>query len=163
LKGFLVGWSKLLRSMLVVPLVVGVLVTVGPVPASAQASGCGFQCDGKDPSSYWVAVGQYDGYNCTNDAQTVLFSAASYNEDDNEWFYNVELRFSPRCRTAWARGETAYIWVERKSPHRVEDASPYTTGGGIWTRMVNDAGMVSRACYSRAIGGGHESGCTDWY
>jgi hypothetical protein len=165
LKGFLVGWSKLLRSILVAPLLVGVLVTVGAAPASAQASGCGFQCDDQDPLTYWVAVGQYDGYNCTNDAQTVLFSGASYNEDDNEWAFKVELRYSPRCRTAWAKGTPqGTIWVERKSPHRVEDAPANLYDNFLHhTRMVNDAGMVSRACYAIPIGGGTDEACTGWY
>jgi hypothetical protein len=150
-------WTKLLRSMLVVPLVVAVLVSVGAAPASAQASGCGFLCDDKDPDSFWVAVGQYDGYNCSNDAITVAveYENVAYPQNGG----SIELRYSPRCRTAWARGGPhRYIWVERKSPHRVEDATGSTLSqSGVWTRMVNDAGMVSRACQ------GNPEMCTAWY
>jgi hypothetical protein len=72
----------------------------------------------------------------------------------------VLLRYSPRCRTAWAYSDyERYIWVERSSPHRVEDAYPNGTGQ-YRTRMVNDAGYVSRACLHVPYGGDI---CTGWW
>jgi len=134
-------------------------VTVGLVattdPALASNPGCGSACDDKDPAG-WVPIGGHDYYRCQDTASTVEVATTGRAND-----YSVELRYSSQCRTAWARsGSEVYFWVERKSPHRVEDAYPDVQGDVEHTRMVNDAGYLSRACFNYPNGG---TICSPWY
>ncbi|MFD8974185.1 MULTISPECIES: DUF2690 domain-containing protein [Streptomyces] len=105
-------------------------------PASAATSCYASSCEGLDPATTI----------CQNDARTV---AETYFPG------GIELRYSPTCRTAWARynGTLAMnftVMVEREnadgsySPHY--SAYYYGNGAGVWTRMVNDAGITARAC-----------------
>lgn len=107
-------------------------------PALAATSGCGSVCDGKDPATYIATV---DGtrMRCSYiDVQTI----------DGHSVYATELRYSPFCRTAWARdldpGYLAYVTIESYGSdgklRKVYKAS------GAWTPMVNDKGMKARAC-----------------
>jgi hypothetical protein len=133
-------------------------VTVTASPAAA-ATGCGSNCDGRDPKSFRIYTGPNDWYTCADDGFAKL--RAEYWNGGVLRFY-VDLMYSPRCRTAWAETSYfgSYILVERQSPYRLEDAYPNTDRSPIWTRMVNDAGYVSRACVS--IGAGGEV-CTNWF
>lgn len=103
-------------------------------PASAAESCYASGCEGKDPSTTI----------CQNDARTVATT---------EW--NVELRYSPTCRTAWARysGGVSFgltVMVERRNAdgsYTPYYSTPYRGNGAtVWTRMVNDAGYLARAC-----------------
>src|SRR5262245_51967048 len=65
---------------------------------------CGPACDGKDPNSYLVRgyVGQigWTSWYCTEGAYTVYkYHPSPYAGDPY-----VELRWSPKCETSWARG-----------------------------------------------------------
>ncbi|WP_164842369.1 DUF2690 domain-containing protein [Actinoplanes solisilvae] len=108
------------------------------VPTAAQAATCyASTCDNKDPE----ATG------CGADAETKQSLA---NPDGG---YRLELRYSPTCRAAWARG-VAYqsFKVQSFSGGTLRKTAYYdapTTGsptGFRYTRMVNDAGLVARAC-----------------
>jgi hypothetical protein len=126
------GWRGALRMVLVVGLTAGVVAV--PAPASAA---CGSACDGVNPQT---PEGRRSV--CLNDAQTV-------HEEPG-----VQLRYSPSCRTAWAR-QTGHLWaltgvlVEsyylNGTRRRVE--TDRNTGGMPWSRMVNDANLLARACY----------------
>lgn len=112
------------------------------VVTSALSKGCGRSCDNKDPATYQL----YDGhwYTCADDAFTVdvAWWDASY----------VELRYSPKCRTVWARSNhlvTDVCGVTITSMYldgtgRAAAYMPYTTGIG-WTPMLDDAGLEGYA------------------
>lgn len=132
-------------------------VTVGAVvlvadPALA-ATGCNW-CDGQDPASYKIWTGPYDYYLCSDDAYTPMEA----DDGVNIW---IDLRYSPRCRTVWARTASlnVHFWVERKSPARVEDATAGWMGVPVWTAMVYDGGYLSRVCFEVYTG----SICSGWW
>ncbi|SDY43014.1 Protein of unknown function [Micromonospora pattaloongensis] len=132
------------------------LMLATATPAAAATSGCGWSCEGKDPATYknWTSSTSY--YYCGDDAETKGVATTGRPND-----YTVLLRYSPRCRTVWAlSGHEVYFWVERKSPYGFADAYPVTGGGTVRTVMLNDAGYVSRACYSYPAGG---TICSEWY
>ncbi|MFC9396653.1 DUF2690 domain-containing protein [Streptomyces sp. NPDC057027] len=109
-------------------------------PASAATSCYGPSCTGLDPSTSI----------CQNDARTVATSS-----------WGTELRYSPTCRAAWARqsgGMAMTIWVESNTG--LERAAYYTGGGTVWTAMIDDKGIIDRAC-GHVIEGGES--CTSWY
>ena len=127
---------RVLRALLVSGVVATGSVAVFATPASAA---CGSACDGKDPSTYTLYDPATDTpYHCAADARTIDSTPG------------VELRYSPRCATAWARASGFnYFYVERNSPHRVEDG--YGNGTSQYTRMVNSSGTPKvRACYHPA-------------
>ncbi|WP_314611778.1 DUF2690 domain-containing protein [Streptomyces stackebrandtii] len=109
-------------------------------PASAATSCNGPDCTGKDPSTTV----------CQNDARTVATNSLG-----------TELRYSPTCRAAWARqggGPAMTVWVESNTG--LEQAIHYSGNGTAWTAMIDDRGIIARAC-------GHVTGfgssCTTWY
>ncbi|MFC9811910.1 DUF2690 domain-containing protein [Streptomyces virginiae] len=112
-------------------------------PASAATSCLGSTCTGKDPATT----------TCQNDAKTVTTS-----------ILGTELRYSPSCRAAWARYPGGTDWAHTI---KVENSqgNAYSTrfngggGGAVWTRMVNDKDIVSRACATDD--GGYA--CSSWY
>jgi hypothetical protein len=132
--------KKLLAALAVIS-----AVTVGAVVAVADpalaATGCSW-CDGKDPANFQIQSGPYDYYYCSDDAYTPM-------EADDGVSVWIDLRYSPRCRTVWARSSSpsVHFWVERNSPHRVEDVTSSWMGGTFWTAMVYDGGYISRVCF----------------
>ncbi|MFE1553224.1 DUF2690 domain-containing protein [Streptomyces sp. NPDC058718] len=111
-------------------------------PASAATSCYASECHGLDPATTI----------CANDAQTVL-------RDRTGW---VELRYSPQCRTAWAR--QAYGAAGRITVNNSQGAVFAADFGGqqaVWTRMVNDKDLLAWACGN--WGGGSQFGCTNRY
>jgi hypothetical protein len=148
----------MVSSVLAAALVTAFMVGMSASPAAA-ATGCGSVCDDQDPLTFRIHTGPYDWYTCADDAQTIY---TAYEVSGGYVRSAVQLRYSPRCRTAWAYTdyEERYIWVERSYPHRVEDAYPTGRDAPYRTRMVNDAGYVSRACLSIPYGG---QVCTGWY
>jgi hypothetical protein len=113
-------WLKRLAAVL---LVAGIIVGVNGSPAMALGpGGCGANCNGKDPNTYLVDWGQYGLELCNKQTIQKL-------EVANSGHY-VELRYSPYCRTAWAKhswdsgwGGYAVVWVESYSS---STASPGT-------------------------------------
>jgi hypothetical protein len=134
------------------------VVAVGASPAAA-ATGCGYNCDDRDPYNFRIYTGPYDYYTCADDGKVVL---TAQHWENGYLRTEVQLAYSPRCRTAFAIAggySNITIYVERKSPSRFEYADSNIYGYPIYTRMVNDAGLVSRAC----LNGGYYTICTDWY
>jgi Protein of unknown function (DUF2690) len=119
--------------------------------AAAATSGCGSACDDLDADHWFTpAGGPSNWYRCSDDALTVREAYLPGGSD-----VKVELRYSPRCRTAWSRGPAwmdlvtnSYkkrngVWVWRTET----DAGLNPNADGLhWTRMVNDAGMLAEAC-----------------
>ncbi|MBB4983249.1 MULTISPECIES: DUF2690 domain-containing protein [Streptomyces] len=103
-------------------------------PASAATSCYASSCAGLDPSTTI----------CQNDARTVA---------DTD-YPGVELRYSPTCRAAWARynrgaGFSFDVSIERwNGSYGTAVYSTHYSGNGstVWTRMINDAGLLARAC-----------------
>lgn len=109
--------------------------------ASAATSCNGPDCTGKDPSTSI----------CQNDARTVARSSLG-----------TELRYSPTCRAAWARqsgGTSMTVWVESNTG--LEQAVHYSGSGTVWTAMIDDRGIIARACGH--VMGFEPSSCTTWY
>ncbi|MER5204496.1 DUF2690 domain-containing protein [Streptomyces sp. NPDC002825] len=116
-------------------------------PASAATYCYASSCQGLDPATTI----------CQNDARTVATSGWS----------NLELRYSPTCRAAWARlanggSEGKYVTVSRSDGNGAYSTHYYGNGATVWTAMVNDAGITSRACEYWDNGSGYYD-CTGWY
>ncbi|MBX7269735.1 DUF2690 domain-containing protein [Micromonospora sp. Llam7] len=132
--------------------------------ATLANAGCGASCDNKNPDTFKI---YYDGtryYTCAEDAITPQLSSG-YVYRASSPSGSVELRYSPRCRTAWARtsaGWTAFKVVSRhlNGNHR-KTIESYSEYGGVWTNMVNDASLEARACYWPASFSDWH--CTRWY
>jgi tRNA A-37 threonylcarbamoyl transferase component Bud32 len=144
-------WTRedvmLLRTALVAASVAGLLAS-GLVTGQAHAatSYCGSACDGKDPATYLIqgpgGPGNY--YHCADDAVTVEYAAG------NNGTPSVELRYSLRCATAWARTGYYYDGLEVQSFYsngtlrRVQSIG--TDPNHLYTQMVNDQGLLADAC-----------------
>ncbi|WP_435206715.1 DUF2690 domain-containing protein [Micromonospora sp. bgisy143] len=123
--------------------------------ATLATSGCGSSCDGKDP--YFKIY--YNGssyYKCADDAITQYSVSNS--------FGSVSLRYSPRCRTAWAK--TAASDVIFKVVSRYTNGTQRTSMSAFYpseyTNMVNDAGLEAQACFD-PTGPGEGWTCTAWW
>jgi hypothetical protein len=132
-------------------------VLVAPLALYAQPSfalsGC-IACEDEDPNTWKVWTGPYDYYLCSDpsDAKTVGWA---YNPSYTNLY--VELRYSSKCRTVWARGTGSGFdfGVDRLSPAKTAYCCAATGGGGgswsgstiRWTNMLNDGGVVSRAWF----------------
>ncbi|WP_329275936.1 DUF2690 domain-containing protein [Streptomyces sp. NBC_00691] len=117
----------------------GLFLSAGP--ASAATSCSGPDCTGKDPAATV----------CQNDARTVATNSLG-----------VELRYSPTCRSAWARysGTTGMtVWVSSNTGLNQAILHP-GNGASAWTAMIDDKGILAHACgYVSGFG----SECTSWY
>lgn len=129
-------------------------------PACGPGGLNGALCNGKGPV----------GTGCARDARTVQENSG-YDVDHGQWI--IELRYSPSCRTAWARGSIAKPVANYPGvvgPQEVEmlilnsNGKQYvarfsrTGSNGLkynWTSMVNDRGISAIACI------GVSDGCTD--
>ncbi len=120
---------------------------------AAAAAGCGTACDGREPDHLFKPDphNSRTWYRCSSDAKTVF----SYYTGPGE--LQIELRYSAHCRSAWARGWRYHdFYVEsfkngdpfkRSSYWKDPHTNPETR---TWTAMVNDKGLVARACVLRA-------------
>ncbi|MER5204495.1 DUF2690 domain-containing protein [Streptomyces sp. NPDC002825] len=109
-------------------------------PASAATYCYGPSCTGLDPATSI----------CQNDARTVARNSIG-----------TELRYSPTCRSAWARqssNSSMIIWVESNTG--LYEEARYTGSGTVWTTMIDDKGIIDRACGYIT---GFEWNCTSWY
>jgi hypothetical protein len=123
------------------------------------AAGCGNTCDGQNPASF-----VWNGAPCGNDAQTVREAHKPGGGSDS---LVAELRYSPRCRTAWTRGKnlyhlktTSYYTNGNVRTNTFAGRNPNDPGGSHFTAMVNDAGLVADGCASFDSG---DVGCTSRY
>ncbi|MFI6782281.1 DUF2690 domain-containing protein [Micromonospora sp. NPDC050276] len=130
------------HSRLLLVLAMGLAMVTGfQAPAMAATSGCGSVCDGKDPDTYFATV---DGkvMRCNFIDVITPYSAT-----------NVELRYSPFCRTAWARQTDSFGWLSGvlvqsyNSNGTLRRTVDDTSTSGSWSAMVNDKGMTARACF----------------
>lgn len=132
-------------------LAAGVL-TVPFAGSVAAATSCHVICDGVDPNraAYEDANGVLR--KCSTDARTIY---TLYFEQAGNRQPVVELRYSRRCRMAWARAASGG-WVHGFNIEGFNrDGSLRTSydagGGGPWPRTytlaVDDAGLTARACY----------------
>jgi hypothetical protein len=133
--------------------------------ARAQALGagypkCGTACDGKDPNSY-MASGYIPGsgwqtWSCATGATTIYrYHPSPYANDPY-----VELRWSPKCETSWARGCCFTWYMLRGFTSSTGGERSRTYGGTVnnpqpeWTSMLdNSSPLVAQACYDGQIGG----------
>ncbi|MEV4347281.1 DUF2690 domain-containing protein [Actinoplanes sp. NPDC049596] len=128
--------------------------------AAASSDPCGYVCDGKDPASYPVLGRDGHSYLCQNDA----FSPRTYNGG----YATVELRYSPRCRTAWTRGccytvFSGFSYYLSGSQRNWVYADARNSGNRVYTVMLNDADLQYKACYDNQAGGSPEWKCTGKY
>lgn len=151
------------RLLAAVLLVLGLTAAfAGIVPAAAQAAGCyGDYCSGKDPSTTGTG-----GNPCQNGARTVASTEVwlRYITPGMENVYDwrkvgfLELRWSDRCQTNWAKLTTyqsSYLqWLRiRQEPDGTGYKQEYKTGGyaggtGVgtfWTGMIYSPVKKTRA------------------
>jgi Protein of unknown function (DUF2690) len=108
--------------------------------APTATSGCGSLCDGKDPQTYRIYTSSTAYRLCATDATTVRTAT------------NIELRYSPWCRTAWARQTGSIGYLVGVLVHSFNTNGSLRTYyrndhmSGSWSAMVNDAGLTARAC-----------------
>jgi hypothetical protein len=123
------------------------IVAVSASPPSVAAASCYIICDGQDPST-----GVYEDSSGVlrpcNDGRTIYEASG-----DNGTY--VQLRYSGKCRMAWARTFSAsQIRVDgfnANGTYRVQ----YFSGSGApnhYTVAVNDAGLTARACIAKGSG-----------
>ncbi len=129
---------------------VGIALTVAVSgvgsPAAAAGAGCGSTCEGQDPATF-KAYFDGLGYACAQGARTIHTEVGSEG--------TITLKYSDRCRTAWVTASYNGYDHPTMLPYRIE--SFYTNGtrrltypqipGKHYTYMVNDAGLLARACW----------------
>jgi hypothetical protein len=126
----------------------------------ASSDPCGYGCDGKDPQTYQVLGLNGHTYLCANDA----FSPRTLNNG----YATVELRYSPRCRTAWTRGccytnFAGFGYYANGSYRNSVYATGRNSGSRVWTAMLNDADLLYTACVDTQLGGSPQWQCTGLY
>lgn len=120
-----------------------VLAPAGPALADGPTT-CYIVCDGVHPSSagYEDANGVFRP---CNDARTVY---AIYDDFGGVNGAYVELRYSSKCRMAWARGfhdvKIEGFWANGTSRDKVYQATGFP--GSAITLALNDANLLARAC-----------------
>jgi|SRR5918992_358155 hypothetical protein len=109
------------------------------VPAATLAYyGCRSACDGKNPATYKVYYDDYEHYHCADDAETKALNTNGI---------RLELRYSPRCRTAWTRVSSDFYYPTIKSYYTSGALRKSYSGlaGPYYTLMVNDADLLAQA------------------
>ncbi|WP_433790248.1 DUF2690 domain-containing protein [Actinoplanes sp. CA-252034] len=143
------------------------------ITATPAFAACGSKCDGKNPASYTYLDTSVGGPGatvlCQTDAKRPSVSGKVYkklaNPNLGENSAYVELRYSPTCRTAWAR-TNAYQWTvyvvsyNANGSYRTQ-AEQVTNSTVKWSAMVNDAGMKAKACLVVPVS--EPDLCTDLY
>lgn len=134
---------------------------------AAAASGCGRACDFENPQTYYVTPpgGPSNWYTCASDAIT---ARTAYLPGGSR--SGVELRYSPRCRTAWARQlrmTHRYYAVHVRSYYVNGDrrTTAYEDPHVQYSVMLDDAGLKAAACvsYINDSGSGENFICTSKY
>lgn len=138
----------------VVATAAGLVVTATPAFAA-----CGNLCDGKNPQTFTYLDRSVGGpgatVNCSTDVRTPADTSTKkfkvYTTDHPSAPY-IELRYSPTCRTAWARTSavnwTIYVESYNTDGTLRKTAEQHTNSNVKYTAMVNDAGLTARACIS---------------
>jgi hypothetical protein len=152
----------------------GLALTVGMavIPAQSASALTGVGYDYTDPAST----------GCSNDARTIDARNLVWPDDGSKAPDVIELRYSPSCRTAWARlshavpwhmtngqwsGGSATIMVYRgSSAPSIMIRCDAGANGSCYTKQVYDGGYVAQACGNEQLGGGSKltaRACTRWY
>ena len=121
--------------------------------------------EGHSPDEYFTGNNGIK-YRCTDDAQTVR---EAYLPGGGPLI--AELRYSLRCRTAWARGKANYdVRVDgfyangQYRTHADAGRNPGAPSTAVhWTVMLDDAGLLARACTAWGYNGEYEDYCTSRY
>jgi hypothetical protein len=150
-------YRVLLAALLaVVGVAVGTVVSA-PAAYASTPPPCGSLCDGKDP--YFTYRDPYgNSYVCADSSSTPKFKVF---ELPNE---TIELRYSSKCQTTWARTGMVgvRIWVESYYDYdhtRLRSVASFTTTEDFrYTEMLDDAGLFNRACVQVPLG---SAVCTD--
>lgn len=145
---------KWLRASVLAPLVIATGVVLAP-NAAAEAPSCrGSSCDGRNPADT----------NCLDDAKTIYRWDATTQAGEN--LGNLELRYSPKCHSNWARftrwngissqlGDTtagaraygrAWIWrhgVDGSLRGVIGSAGQETPLEALWETTTNWTSMVT--------------------
>jgi hypothetical protein len=107
----------------------------------SATSGCGNACDGMSPEDFITpAGGPSFWYKCSWDASTVRSAGSSG--------FLLQLRYSPRCRTAWSlvSSPSASVTTNSYFLNGSFRTHTFTPGGQLrYTAMVNDAGLLAEA------------------
>jgi hypothetical protein len=124
---------------------------VKALTVAAASTGCGTPCDGK-PADEWFHPpgGPTTWWRCSDDAVTV---SEAWGPWDPTYQAHVELRYSPRCRTAWSRaccangyfgaGVTSYFL---NGDTRKLTVTPSNAPGTVGiSMMVNDINLLAAA------------------
>jgi hypothetical protein len=147
---------------------------IGGAPAAAGGGypACGRLCDGKDPQTFEIYFDPNHPdhfYTCAGIASTKGRASTSN--------VSVELRYSTRCETTWARATRTggvywdvihYSKFKSGTARKTERNEFY--GGASWTTMLDDHNLLNRVCiedfYNEddyVAGRIHERACTVWY
>lgn len=148
---------------LLIALITSILAAL-PAQAAPLADWCGSTCDNENPNTFLVmpAGGPSNWFHCSADARTVDAIGPNENADLQFWGVTIQLRYSPRCRTVWARAfglfQSDTLWVKRNPGTSFQDASfdveyPFNTDylngpNSMWSVMLDDADQTSVACFT---------------
>jgi hypothetical protein len=156
---------KLLATAMLIALSALGVAVVDATPASAATVGCGSICNNQDPHTYDVCTHFFTGTFCRTEGSPILCESDALTKATKG---SVQLRYSPFCRTAWAKytggsgdGVDVKEWVQTSTGH-----SYYGTNtSGPWSAMADDMNISSKACYSVKDVDGKviSSGCTTSY
>ena len=134
--------------------------------AAAANPGCGRVCDGENPQTYMITPpgGPSNWYTCAADAITAKQALMPGGSSSG-----VELRYSPRCRTAWSRQlrltNNYNFWLHVNSYYLSGTLRTSAYEGRLvpYTAMVDDAGLKARACVVYIQNNEEELLCTSKY
>jgi uncharacterized protein DUF2690 len=133
---------------LVAVAITALLFATSPASATMRAA-CGNYCDGKSPNARFWDDTSHVYYRCSDDAWTVRKKSATNHP-------TIELRYSSKCQTAWARiNNTSFAWKVDSFYANGSLRKTYKADlGTTYTRMVNDTvGLEARACVYVPYGG----------
>lgn len=110
-------------------------------PLSANP-GCGTRCDYKSPYYYvyWCGMGCEDNWRCADDAITIREDASGP---------DLDYRYSPSCRTGWARGLNCYSGGNLTKV--VGNYSYRTTDWNTGRRAATYGPAAPNTCYSKML------------
>lgn len=121
--------ARIRAAGLAAALAAGVLVpaATGSVSPASAVTCWGDYCSGKDP----------EASGCSADAYTVVSARIP------STYAYVELRWSPTCKTNWARVGSGYASMNPGALRAIQCATGYTQSGVVgnngtygWTRMI---------------------------
>jgi len=134
---------SIIRGVTALALILGTGLAVPIATATAaHAAACppaGYQCDHQDP----VAT------HCADDAS---FVASAPVTSSGVSYGTIELRWSNRCQTNWARlwlnnpsnpnGWVRYLSITRQNPHAYDEFRYYGNGSPIYGNMMYSPGCA---------------------